>query len=111
MSLGSSLNINNIHFHDSRLIRAIEIVETHNLHFEVMYPIDWENNIFEPRMIAFLDVLNYRVEEGLFVGAPTLLDAYDKGFENGYRSVTLQTNAGTRSLLFKKGGPATVPRR
>jgi hypothetical protein len=63
--------------------------------------VDWENNVFAPRTIVFLDVLNYRIEEEPFACAPTLLDACDNGREGEYRSVTLQTNAGTRSLLFK----------
>lgn len=96
------MDLHDIHFHDSQLIRVVEIAETHDLHFEVHYPVDWEHNVFEPRTIAFLDVLNYRVEEGPFLGAPTLLDAYDRGHEGEYRSVTLQTNAGTRSLLFRE---------
>jgi hypothetical protein len=94
------LSLNEIHFHDSRLIRVIEHPDTDELHFEVSYPVDWENNVFEPRVIVFTDVLNYRVEEGPFAGAPTLLDAYDNGLNGSRRSVTLQTNAGTRSLLF-----------
>jgi len=96
------LDLGDIHFHDSRLIRVVEDAEAHDLHFEVEYPVDWENNVFEPRTILFLDVLNYRVDEGPFAGPPTLLDAYDNGREGEYRSVTLQTNAGTRSLLFKE---------
>lgn len=80
----------------------VELPETDELHFEVSYPVDWENNVFEPRAIVFIEVLNYRVDEGPFAGAPTLLDAYEKGAEGTYRSVTLQTNAGTRSLLFKR---------
>jgi len=84
------------------VIRVIEFPETHELHFEVSYPVDWENNVFEPRAIVFIDVLNYRVAEGPFAGAPALLDAYDNGMEGAYRTVTLQTNAGTRSLLFKR---------
>jgi hypothetical protein len=84
------------------LIRVIELPGANEIHFEVSYPVDWENNVFEPRAIVFVDVLNYRIEEGPFAGAPTLLDAYDKGAEGAYRSVTLQTNAGTRSLLFKR---------
>jgi hypothetical protein len=120
---GGVLELSAIHFHDSRLIRVVEVAETHDLLFEVEYPVDWENNVFESRTIAFLDVLNYRIEEGPSVGAPTLLEAYDNGVvfvnwlgvsfvgastapdnEPGstYRSVTLQTNNGTRSLLFKE---------
>ncbi|MDY7225333.1 hypothetical protein [Hyalangium rubrum] len=95
------MKLSDIHFHDCRLLRVIELADTHELHFEVMYPVDWENNVFEPRTIAFLNVLNYRVDEGPFADAPTLLDAHDNGLDGEYRSVTLQTNAGTRSLLFR----------
>lgn len=95
------MDISDIHFHDSLLIRVIEVAETHDLLFVVNYPVDWENNQFERRIIAFIDVLNYSVDEGPFVGAPTLLDAYDDGEEGNYRKVTLQTNAGTRSLWYK----------
>jgi hypothetical protein len=98
---GVNLELSDIHFHDSQLLRVVEDAKLHELQLEVMYPVNWDNNLFEPRIIAFLDVLNYRVEEGPFCGAPTLLDAYDNGQEGNYRSVTLQTNAGTRSLLFK----------
>ncbi|HEX8913616.1 MAG TPA: hypothetical protein VF796_14755, partial [Humisphaera sp.] len=119
---GGPLDLNDIHFHDSRLVRVVEVAETHDLLFEVEYPVDWENNRYEPRAIAFLDVLKYRVEEIAFAGAPTLLGATDNGTvfvswrgvtftdateapdgEPGstYRSVILQTSAGTRSLLYK----------
>jgi hypothetical protein len=95
------MDLGDIHFHDSKLIRVVELVEPHDLLFEVMYPVDWENNVFDTRVIAFRDVLNYRIDEGPFCGAPTLLDAYDEGLAGEYRRVTLQTNAGTRSLSFK----------
>jgi hypothetical protein len=105
------LDLCDIHFHDSLLLRVVEIAESHDLLFEVEYPVDWENNLFEPRIIAFLDVLNYKVEEGPFVGAPTLLDAYDNGSDGGYRRVTLQTNAGTRSLWFRSVELRPLPGR
>jgi hypothetical protein len=96
------MDLTDIHFHDSQLVRVTEIAESHELHFEVDYPVDWENNVFERRVIVFFDVLNYRVEEIPFGGAPTLLNAEQGGSGGEYRSVTLQTNAGTRSLLFKE---------
>jgi len=95
------MDLRDIHFHDSRIIRVVELAESHDLLFEVAYPVDWENNVFKARVIAFRDVLNYRVDEGPFWGAPALLDAYDEGQAGDYRQVTLQTNAGTRSLCFK----------
>ena len=82
-------------------MRVVESAESHDLSFEVLYPVDWEKNVFEIRTIVFRDVLNYRVDEGPFLGAPTLLDAYEEGVNGSYRRVTLQTNAGTRSLCFK----------
>jgi hypothetical protein len=94
------MNLGDIHFHDSGLRRVVELAGPHDLLFEVDYPVDWENNVFEPRVIAFRDVLNYRIDEGPFLGAPTLLDAYDEGQHGRWQKVTLQTNAGTRSLLF-----------
>lgn len=94
------MELADIHFHDSRLRRVTELPESDDLLFEVDYPVDWENNLFERRIIRFRDVLNYRVDEGPFSGAPTLLDAYDQGQVGSRRSVVLQTNAGTRSLLF-----------
>lgn len=95
------MELDDIHFHDSTLIRVVELAEPHDLLFEVMYPVDWDNNVFDMRVIAFRDVLNYRVDEGPFCGAPTLLDACDEGPAGAYRRVILQTNAGTRSLSFK----------
>jgi hypothetical protein len=95
-----TVELTDIHFHDSILRRVIELPETDELLFEVDYPIDWENNVFAPRVIRFRDVLNYRVDEMPFSGGPTLLDAYDQGGVGSRRSVVLQTNAGTRSLLF-----------
>jgi hypothetical protein len=104
-----TLELSDIHFHDSQLVRVVEVAELHELQLEVLYPVDWDNNVIEPRIIVFLDVLNYRVEEGPFCGAPTLLDAYDNGQDGNYHSVTLQTNAGTRSLLFKRVELRSIP--
>src|SRR4051812_18473948 len=94
------MDLGAIHFHDARIIRVVEVPSTDSVFFEVMYPVDWENNVFEPRAIAFRDVLNYKVEEGPFAGEPTMLDVYDRGMVGGRRHIEIQTNAGTPSLLF-----------
>lgn len=90
-----------IHFHDSRIFRVIEDSEVGDLIFEVNYPVDWDNNIFEKRYIVFGDVLEYRIDEGAFLGAPTLLNYSDDTEVGDRRAVTLHTNAGTRRLLFR----------
>lgn len=105
------MGLSDIHFHDSRLLRVVEDVESHDLFFEVEYPVDWENNQFEPRAIDFLDVLHYKIDEGPFAGSPTLLDAYDNGSEGDYQKVTLQTNAGTRSLWYRSVELRPLPGR
>ncbi len=93
------MDINDIHFHDCQLRRVIELCSTHDLLMEVDYPVDWENNLFEPRTIAFRDVLNYQIDEGPFFGAPTILDVQDLGPVGSRRNLRIQTNAGVRTLL------------
>jgi hypothetical protein len=95
------MDLADIHFHDSTIRRVVELADSHDLLFEVDYPVDWENNVFEVRVIAFRDVLDYRIEEIPFVGAPTLLDAIEEPSAGGYRRVQLLTNAGSRWLSFK----------
>jgi hypothetical protein len=95
------MNVADIHFHDSVIQRVIEFPERDELAFEVDYPTNWENNVFEIRYIVFRDVLNYSVCEGGFVGKPTLLDVYENGEVESRQKVTLQTNAGTRTLLYR----------
>jgi len=94
------IDISDIHFHDSTIRKIIEIPETDTLIFEVDYPIDWENNTFEIRYIVFQDILEYKIEEGGFVGSPTFLDVYENGKTGERFNITLQTNAGTRSLSY-----------
>ena len=95
------MDLPDIHFHDSVLLRVIEDPEADDLIFEVDYPVDWDNNLFEKRYIVFGDVLGYTIDEGPFSGAPTLLDYSDVSEVGDRRTVTLQTNAGTRKLLFR----------
>jgi len=93
------MDISDIHFHDCQLRRVIELCSTNDLLMEVNYPVDWENNHFEPRTIVFRDVLNYRVDEGPFLGAATILDVQDLGLVGSRRNLRIETNAGARTLL------------
>lgn len=79
----------------------IENCESDELGFEVMYPVDWDENKFAPRTIVFKDVLNYAVAEGPFAGKPTILDVYEGSEQDGRVSVRIETNAGSRTLLCK----------
>lgn len=89
-----------ISWHDSIINRVIETPATSELVMEVDYPVDWENNVFEPRSIIFTDPLDYHIQEGPFLGNPTILDATIELTPDGYRRIVLETNAGQRSLRF-----------
>jgi hypothetical protein len=86
-------------FHDSRIYRVVENAESDELGFEVMYPVDWDNNQFAPRTIVFKDVLRYAVDEGPFAGKPTILEVSEAEQQLGRVSVRIETNAGSRMLL------------
>jgi hypothetical protein len=90
-----------IHFHDAVLRRVVEEPEAGELLLEVDYPVDWQADRFEPRVIVFGDVLDYSVREGNLDGAPTLLAADVVGERDGRSLVRIETNAGHRELLCR----------
>jgi hypothetical protein len=95
------MKLEDIHFHDSVLLRVIEDLSTDDLYMEVDYPIDWENSLYEPRTIVFRDVVNYKIDEIPFEGTPFLLGAYDEGVELGRFKVLIETSAGNRRFHFR----------
>ena len=98
---GMTLGVDDIWFHDSVVYRVVENSESDEIGFEVMYPIDWENNRFAERTIVFTDVLDYTVAEGPFAGKPTILQVTQGGEEKDRGILRIETNAGVRTLLCK----------
>jgi hypothetical protein len=96
-----TMKLEDINFHDSVIHRVTENPEEDSLSFEVDYPVDWEKEIYERKIIKFADVLNYQVYEGPFAGKPTFLDWSIVGNENDRDIVRLETNAGYRQFSFK----------
>lgn len=92
------MDISEIHFHDTRILRVIEDPEQDTLTMEVSYPVDWENNEFEPRILVFANAYNYQVHEMPFHGAPTILDVDILGTTDRWTLLRLQTNAGFRDV-------------
>ena len=92
------MDISFIHFHDTQILQVIEDCATDTLTMEVEYPVDWENNLFEKRLLIFDDVYGYQVFEGPFLGLPTILDAEIIGTEGRWSRLRLGTNAGRREL-------------
>jgi hypothetical protein len=92
------MDLSSIHFHDTQILRAIEDCAADTLTMEVEYPVDWESNIFEKRLLIFDDVHGYQIFEGPFHGLPTILDAEIVGTEGRWSRLRLDTNAGRREL-------------
>ena len=98
------IRLEDIHFHDCVLLRVVEAPETDELIMDVEYPVDWDNELYEPRSIVFTEVLNYEVHEGPFQGAPTILDYSLISSDSAGSRIRLETNAGYRLLTFREVG-------
>ena len=92
------MDISTIHFHDTRIVRVIEDCGADTLTMEVEYPVDWERNVFERRLLVFEDVHGYQVFEQPWHGLPTILDAEIVATEGRWNKLRLDTNAGRREL-------------
>jgi len=71
--------INEISFHDSKVLKVIENPDEQTLDFFIDFPTDWENNIFEHKILRFKDVTFYSIEEIPFRGLPTILNVINLG--------------------------------
>jgi hypothetical protein len=93
------MDISAIHFHDTKIHRFIEDAYAKTLTMEVTYPVDWERNVFEKRLLIFEDVHHYQVMEWeLFGGEPTILDVEIVSTDDRWSRLRLETNAGHREL-------------
>lgn len=96
------MNIDHINWHDSTIRRVIETPGDGTVAFDVRYPVDWVNNVFDFRNILFKEIYAYEIHEGPFLGSPTILDAsVSKADQYGVCTIRLDTNAGFRILRCK----------
>jgi hypothetical protein len=93
------VNISDIHFHDSQILRVTEDPSNDTLTMEVMYPVDWQNNRFEHRRLIFTDAYSYQAFEGPFLGCPTILDAKITTTVDRWSKIRLETTAGFREVM------------
>ncbi len=94
------MDLSDIHFHDTQILRVIEDTTTDTLTMDVQYPTDWEHNSFERRSLIFSDAHSYQIFEGPFSGPPTIIDAQILGNLDRWIRLRLQTNVGYRELSF-----------
>ncbi|OQP50882.1 hypothetical protein A4H97_03390 [Niastella yeongjuensis] len=60
-------------FHDSTILEVKEDTKTQALDFLLDYPTDWDNNIFENKILRFIDAIVYIKKEIPFLGPPAIL--------------------------------------
>lgn len=105
-----------MHIHDSVILEVIENTTNDTLDFIVDYPVDYNSNRFERKILRFYDYLNYQVQEMPFSSNPTILNFTDcekikyqigegrNQIDVNRTKIVLNTNAGKRVLEFEKVG-------
>ncbi len=103
---------NEISFHDSQILKVIENPNGQIIDFLLDFPTDWENNIFDEKVLRFEDVTFYYIDEIPFDGFPTILNIINLGEitkdlsteKNKWivtrNKIKIETNAGHRIIEF-----------
>jgi len=112
------MNIDEFSFHDSQILEVKETSEQ-TIDFLINFCTDWQNNVFEKRILRFKDVINYHIDEIPFVGRITILQIINLGqisktFGAGINQIKavrnkieMQTNAGNRTIEYLDCGLIT----
>ena len=107
------MDINDLDFHDSRILSVTENTQHHYLDFLLEFPIKGEDNIFELRILRFNEVIFYSIDEIPFFGQPTILEIINLGqiskswgsgrnlIEAKKTKIEIQTNAGNRIIEYE----------
>jgi hypothetical protein len=61
-------------FHDSIILEVKEDTKNQTLDFLLNYPTNWENNIFEKKLLRFIDAIVYIKKEIPYLGQPAILE-------------------------------------
>ncbi|CAG1021268.1 hypothetical protein DOJK_00877 [Patescibacteria group bacterium] len=94
------MNINNIHWHDSKIISSIELPEKDCFVINIEYPINWSDNEFSEYSIVFNGFTALIIDEIPYNGCPTILSASVID-TNELNTIKLETTAGFRIITAK----------
>ena len=107
------MNINDFDFHDAEILEVRETKEQ-KIDFFIDFCTNWQNNVFEKRILRFKGVINYHIDEIPFGGRPTILEIVDLGqftkifgtgrsqIEAVRNKIEMQTNAGNRTIEYSE---------
>ncbi len=105
------MSIDDFSFHDSRILEVRETSDQ-TIEFILDFCSDWQNNIFEQKILRFKDVITYHSDEIPFAGQVTILEIKNLGeitrtfgqgrnqFEVKRNKVEIHTNAGIRVIEY-----------
>ena len=101
-------------FHDSVILEVKEDTKNQTLDFLLHYPTNWENNLFENKLLRFIDAIVYIKKEIPFLGSPAILEikqlqspkhTYTTGdgiTTSSKYKVEIVTTAGSRFIEFNE---------
>ena len=99
-------------FHDAMILEVKEDAFNQSIDFLLEYPVDWEKNVFEKRILRFKNAVVYIKKEIPFTGYSTILEVkiLNSGMYNFETStgllpasaykVELITNSGSRIIEY-----------
>ncbi|QJD80292.1 hypothetical protein [Spirosoma rhododendri] len=90
------MNIEDLSFHDAIIISVAENTVDQSFEFLLSFPTNWDDNVFEPKILRFTDVTFYSVDEIPFNGQPAIVNIESCG------AVTKPLNAGLNPFLFTR---------
>lgn len=102
------MNLDNYSFHDAQILEVKEICGSQRLELILDFPVDWNNELFEHKMLWFEGVTKYLIEEIPFAGIVTILqvdverklipDFFVADPEISKYEILITTNAGSRKI-------------
>ncbi len=97
------MKISDYSFHDATILEVKEFPENQVLEFLLDYPVDWDNNQFEQRVLRFNGVTSYSMNSILFDGNPTILEIQEVGKSvliGDRNRIDVNTNSGKRTIEY-----------
>jgi hypothetical protein len=102
-------------FHDATILKVEEDTASQTLDFILDFPVDWQNNLFENKVLRFKDAIVYIKKEIPFLGHPAILEikqhhsslkhtykAANGTIESSKHKIEMVTNAGSRFVEFNE---------
>jgi len=96
------MNVHDVHWHDAQILEVRLSTADDTLRMRLSYPVDWENDLYEERVVEFLDYYAYQEHEGPFLDCPTILEVNVEDRENGVSHWRVDTNAGYREFWCRE---------